>query len=97
MRCAAASSPTSTVVALALLKSFIFPYYPGVALSCEAQEHGSVSRTCNPPPVRPQPDLKHWLISLTGSSDTTRSARRRISAAIPFLLDWILPRRARTD
>jgi hypothetical protein len=44
-----------------LLKSFIFPYYPGVALSCEAQGKRLSEPTCNPPPVWPQPDLKHWV------------------------------------
>jgi len=34
--------------------------------------------TCNPPPAWPQPGLKRWLISLTGSSDTTSSARRNL-------------------
>src|SRR5256884_7795579 len=36
----------------------------------------AVAAACNPPPVRPQPGLKRWLISLTGSSDTTSSAHR---------------------
>src|SRR5437588_2637583 len=90
MRCAAFSSPTSSQIARALLKSFIFRM---ISESLRVARHrqawrgalqAAVAAACNPPPVRPQPGLKRWLISLTGSSDTTRSARRRTSPTDPF-------------
>src|SRR4030095_10190653 len=52
-----------------------FPVVSGGCFELRGTGTRSVSRTCNPPPAWPQPGLKHWLISLTGSSDTTRSAR----------------------
>ena len=73
MRWASASSPTSSQVARALLKSFIFPYY---LASLRVARHRWIdlptvaADPCNPPPVRLKPVLKRWLISLTGSSDS---------------------------